>query len=84
MKILLENYLIPKGALAHIHIYDLHRDPYIWPEPLKYDPDRFLTENVQNRHPFAFIPFSAGPRNCIGKYTCLLNKKKKLPSKIDS
>lgn len=59
--------IAPKSALLIIPIVFVHRNPEIYPEPDKFDPDRFLPENCQNRHPFAYIPFSAGPRNCIGK-----------------
>lgn len=58
--------IIPKGTIAVVIIYDLHRDPRLWTEPNKYDPDRFLPERSANRHPYSYIPFSAGPRNCIG------------------
>lgn len=61
-------YLVPKGVELLIHIYDLHRNSDIYPNPEKFDPDRFLPENTTNRHAFAYLPFSGGPRNCIGKY----------------
>lgn len=60
-------YFLPKGATVLINIYDLHHNPDIFPDPGTYNPDRFLPENCVNRHPFAYLPFSGGPRNCIGK-----------------
>ncbi|XP_014204295.1 cytochrome P450 4C1-like [Copidosoma floridanum] len=71
----LKNYLIPKGAIAHLHVFDLHRDPNFWPEPDKFDPDRFLPDLIQHRHPFSFLPFSAGPRNCIGQKFAMMELK---------
>ncbi|XP_023309983.1 cytochrome P450 4C1-like [Anoplophora glabripennis] len=65
-------YIIPKGCGINIYIYDLHRSSEYWENPEKFDPDRFLPENVARRHPFAYLPFSAGFRNCIGQKFAIL------------
>lgn len=58
---------LPAGSLICLHIYGLHRNSAVWPDPEVFDPLRFSSENSTRRHPFAFMPFSAGPRNCIGQ-----------------
>uniref|UniRef100_V5G6C0 Cytochrome P450 n=1 Tax=Anoplophora glabripennis TaxID=217634 RepID=V5G6C0_ANOGL len=68
-------YIIPKGCDINIYIYDLHRSTQYWENPEKFDPDRFLPENVARRHPFAYLPFSAGFRNCIGQKFAILEIK---------
>ncbi|XP_030757139.1 cytochrome P450 4C1-like [Sitophilus oryzae] len=67
--------IIPKGLSTHIHIYDIHRDPKYWPNPEKFEPSRFLPENCRDRHPYSYIPFSGGPRNCIGQRFAILEVK---------
>jgi cytochrome P450 len=70
-----DQYRIPKGTAVGIHIYNLHRDERFFPDAEKFDPDRFLPENKKNWHPYAYIPFSAGPRNCVGQKFAVLEEK---------
>lgn len=61
-------FKISKGRAIIIAPLALHRDPDVFPEPEKFQPERFSMENSAGRNPYAYLPFSAGPRNCIGMY----------------
>jgi cytochrome P450 len=62
----LGEYFVPAGTEIYIPPYFIQRHPDLWDEPDRFNPDRFRPENSRQRHRLATIPFSAGPRNCIG------------------
>ncbi|XP_034234089.1 cytochrome P450 4g15-like [Thrips palmi] len=67
--------VVPEGSLVAMLPIWTHRHPKYFPDPERFDPERFTPENSRDRHPFAFIPFSAGPRNCIGQRYALMFAK---------
>ena len=66
--LLCDGRVIPTGTTVGINIHMVQNDSNHFPDPDTFNPDRFLPENCVGRHPYAFCPFSAGPRNCIGIY----------------
>lgn len=57
---------IPAGTILYVPIYAVHRHTALWEEPERFDPSRFEPEKVKERHRYAYMPFGAGPRVCIG------------------
>ncbi|GAB6020877.1 hypothetical protein CHUAL_003525 [Chamberlinius hualienensis] len=61
------NITIPEGAPVLQNIYAAHMDPNLWEEPTKFKPERFINENHEIKWPPYLMPFSIGPRLCVGK-----------------
>ncbi|KAJ4450387.1 hypothetical protein ANN_01808, partial [Periplaneta americana] len=74
------DYIVPAGATVLFLPFMTMRRADIYPDPDKFDPDRFLPENCVGRHPFSYIPFSAGPRNCIVRPVYVIDVYKLTPS----
>lgn len=69
------NLTIPKGMFIEAPVWSIHYDEDTYPEPYVFKPERFLPENKQKYHPLAFLPFGAGPRNCIGTRFAMMESK---------
>ena len=65
-------YELPRGTVVLISPYALHHRPELWPDPARFDPERFTPAAEEGRHRQAYIPFSAGPRTCIGNHFALM------------
>lgn len=75
VKLASKPYTIPKGSTVVIGTFKIHRRKDIYENPDVFNPDNFLPERTQNRTFFGFIPFSAGPRSCVGRKYAILKLK---------
>jgi cytochrome P450 len=64
----LGEYFVPAGTEIYLPPYFIQRHPVLWEEPDRFNPDRFRPDSSRHRHRLATMPFSAGPRNCIGEH----------------
>jgi cytochrome P450 family 4 len=72
---IIDGIKIPKDTNISIFLYGMNYSSEVYPDPHIFDPERFLPEKQAKRHNFAYVPFSAGPRNCIGQKFALLELK---------
>ncbi|XP_044738026.1 cytochrome P450 9e2-like [Chrysoperla carnea] len=66
---------LDKGTVLYFPAWALHRNPEYYPNPEKFDPERFSEENKDKINPTTYLPFGAGPRNCIGSRFALMEAK---------
>ncbi|TKR87449.1 hypothetical protein L596_011846 [Steinernema carpocapsae] len=69
------DYTIPKGLTVMVAPFAAQRDVRYFPNPDIFDPDNFTLDKVGKRSPYSFLPFSAGPRNCIGQKFAMTEQK---------
>lgn len=69
------NLVIPKGMKIVIPVYAIHHDPAYYPDPYKFDPERFTDEKIKTKNNYTFMPFGEGPRMCIGNRFAMLQMK---------
>jgi len=67
-----DGYRLEAGTVAVVSFYAMHRNPELWDDPLRFDPDRFLPERSQGRSRWQYLPFGGGPRSCIGDHFAML------------
>ena len=67
-----DGYVIPKGATVIVSPYVTHRHEDFWERPNEFYPEHFTEEAIKHRHNYAYFPFGAGPRSCIGNHFALL------------
>jgi Cytochrome P450 len=73
-------YEVEVGTPAAISVYGIHHDPQYYPDPERYDPERFSEENKTTRHRQSYLPFGDGPRMCLGMNTIVILRSQALLS----
>ena len=71
----LGGYSVPKGATVMVSLYASHRLPKYWPDPERFDPERFSAQQSAARNRYSYLPFAAGHRNCIGALLAVVEAK---------
>jgi cytochrome P450 len=74
-EVTLGGHRLKKGQVLFVNVYGLHHDPRYYAEPERFDPDRFGPENEGNIPKYAYLPFAAGPRVCIGNAFSLMESR---------
>ena len=75
---LLGDVILPANTNVSLNLFMVLRDPDYFPNADEFKPERFATDSDQKINPFAYTPFSAGPRNCIGQKFAMLEMKSTL------
>lgn len=75
VKLASTDLIVPANCTVVVGTFKLHRRSDIYPNPDTFNPDNFLPENSANRHYYSFVPFSAGPRSCVGRKYAMLKLK---------
>ena len=70
--LVVDGYRVEAKTIAAVSFYAMHRDPALWDDPLRFDPDRFLPERSKGRSRWQYLPFGGGPRSCIGDHFAML------------
>jgi cytochrome P450 family 4 len=73
----INGYKLPAGCSVAFNLHKTHRNPVWFPDPERFDPERFRpgSDQAVNRHPFSYLPFGGGPRNCVGQKYAMLQMK---------
>jgi cytochrome P450 len=68
----IDGFHIPAGSVVNVCVYLAQRHPDFWPDPERFDPERFTPAEIAKRDAYAFAPFGAGPRRCIGEHFAMV------------